>query len=124
VMGRVNTDFSGQLAEKATLLKAIGNTFVLSKIETISEAYVVAEKTRLGVDALLHFLEMMSPGPYVAYLTRMKSGDYYKREEPLSAVDLASASNRPASQALISDLVGHGRPERPGYTSAGIGNCL
>jgi 3-hydroxyisobutyrate dehydrogenase-like beta-hydroxyacid dehydrogenase len=30
VMGRANIDFSGQPPEKATLLKVIGNTFILS----------------------------------------------------------------------------------------------
>lgn len=31
----------------------------------------------------------MFPGPYTAYSNRMLSGDYYRREEPLFAVDLA-----------------------------------
>jgi 3-hydroxyisobutyrate dehydrogenase-like beta-hydroxyacid dehydrogenase len=94
--GRVNIDFGDQPAEKATLLKVIGNTFILSIIGTISEGYVAAEKTGLGVDALQQFLEMMFPGPYIAYLTRVKSGDYYKREEPLFAVDLAMKGSRHA----------------------------
>ena len=51
-MGRVNIDFGGQPAEKATLLKVIGNIFTLGMVETISESYVVAEKT---VDALHQF---------------------------------------------------------------------
>jgi len=99
VMGRANIDFGGQPAEKATLLKVIGNTFILSMIETISEGQVVAEKTGLGVDDLQQFIELMFPGPYVAYSNRMKSGDYYKREEPLFAVDLAMKDARHA-QAL------------------------
>jgi 3-hydroxyisobutyrate dehydrogenase-like beta-hydroxyacid dehydrogenase len=89
VMGRANIDFSGQPPEKATLLKVIGNTFILSMVETISEGQAVAEKTGLGVDILHQFLEVMLPGPYAAYSNRMKSGDYYKREEPLFAGDLA-----------------------------------
>jgi 3-hydroxyisobutyrate dehydrogenase-like beta-hydroxyacid dehydrogenase len=89
VMGRANIDFSGHSPEKATLLKVIGNTFILSMVETISEGQVVAEKTGLGVEILHQFLEVMFPGPYAAYSNRMKSGDYYKREEPLFAVDLA-----------------------------------
>jgi 3-hydroxyisobutyrate dehydrogenase-like beta-hydroxyacid dehydrogenase len=99
VMGRANIDFGGQPAEKATLLKVIGNTFILSMVETISEGQVVAEKTGLGVDILHQFLEVMFPGPYAAYSDRMKSGDYYKREEPLFAVDLAMKDARHA-QAL------------------------
>ena len=46
MMGRANIDFGGQPPEKATLLKVIGNTFILSMVETISEGQVVAEKTR------------------------------------------------------------------------------
>jgi len=89
VMGRVNIDLSGKEPSKATLLKVIGNTFVLNMVEALSEGLVVAEKTGLGVDALHQFIELMFPGPYAAYSTRMKTGDYYKREEPLFAVDLA-----------------------------------
>lgn len=99
VMGRANIDFGGHSPEKATLLKVIGNTFILSMVETISEGQVVAEKTGLGVDILHQFLEVMFPGPYAAYSDRMKSGDYYKREEPLFAVDLALKDARHA-QAL------------------------
>src|SRR2546423_460332 len=89
VMGRANIDFGGQPPEKATLLKVIGNTFILSMVETISEGHVVAEKTGLGVQGLHQFIEAIFPGPYVAYSNRMQSGDYYKREEPLFSVDLA-----------------------------------
>ena len=96
VMGRANIDLGGQPAEKATLLKVLGNTFILSMIETISEGQVVAEKTGLGVDVLHQFIEVMFPGPYVAYSSRMQSGDYYKREEPLFAVDLALKDARHA----------------------------
>jgi len=96
VMGKANIDFGGQPAEKATLLKVIGNTFILSMIETISEGHVVAEKTGLGVEDLHQFIEIMFPGPYTAYSNRLMSGDYYKREEPLFAVDLARKDARHA----------------------------
>jgi len=89
VMGRAIVDFSNQPPSKATLLKVIGNTFILSMIETLSEGHVLAEKTGLGSDNLHKFIEGMFPGPYTAYSNRMLSGDYYKREEPLFAVDLA-----------------------------------
>ena len=89
VMGREIIDYSGMDAAKATLLKVIGNTFISSMVEALSEGHVVAEKTGLGVDQLHQFIETMFPGPYTAYSTRMKSGDYYQREEPLFAVDLA-----------------------------------
>lgn len=89
VMGRENIDYSGQEPAKATLLKVIGNTFIMSMVETLSEGHVVAERTGLGVEQLHKFIETMFPGPYTAYSKRMKSGDYYQREEPLFAVDLA-----------------------------------
>lgn len=96
VMGRENIDFSGQEARKATLLKILGNTFVVSMVETLSEGHVAAEKTGLGVDELHKFIEIMFPGPYTAYSNRMRSGDYYQRDEPLFAVDLARKDARHA----------------------------
>ncbi|KAF4637284.1 hypothetical protein G7Y89_g808 [Cudoniella acicularis] len=89
VMGRANVDFGGQPYGKATLLKVIGNTFVLNMVESLSEGHVLAERSGLGTENLHQFIETMFPGPYTAYSTRMLSGDYYKREEPLFAVDLA-----------------------------------
>jgi len=96
VMGREVIDFSGKDPSTATLLKIIGNTFILSMVETLAEGHVMAEKTGLGVDVLHKFIETMFPGPYTAYSTRLKSGDYYKREEPLFAVDLALKDARHA----------------------------
>ncbi|EXJ80827.1 hypothetical protein A1O3_07111 [Capronia epimyces CBS 606.96] len=96
VMGRANIDFSGQEPGKATLLKVIGNTFVVSMVETLSEGHVIAEKSGLGVDELHKFIEVMFPGPYTAYSNRLRTGDYYKRDEPLFAVDLARKDARHA----------------------------
>ncbi|EHY59042.1 hypothetical protein HRR83_001688 [Exophiala dermatitidis] len=96
VMGRENIDFSGQEPSKATLLKIIGNTFIVSMVETLSEGHVIAEKSGLGVDELHKFIEIMFPGPYTAYSNRLRTGDYYKREEPLFAVDLARKDARHA----------------------------
>lgn len=45
------------------MLKVIGNTCILSMVETISKGQVVVEKTRLGVDILHQFPEVMFPGP-------------------------------------------------------------
>lgn len=96
VMGRAVIDFSDQPHGKATHLKIIGNTFILAMIETLSEGHVVAEKSGLGVDNLHKFIETMFPGPYTAYSTRMKSGDYWKREEPLFQAELARKDARHA----------------------------
>jgi 3-hydroxyisobutyrate dehydrogenase-like beta-hydroxyacid dehydrogenase len=96
VMGRAIIDFGGQPVGKALLLKVIGNTFILNMVETLSEGHVLAEKSGLGNDNLHQFIETMFPGPYAAYSTRMTSGDYHKREEPLFAVDLARKDARHA----------------------------
>lgn len=89
VMGRANIDLSDQPHGKATLLKVIGNTFILNMVETLSEGHTLAERSGLGNDSLHQFIETMFPGPYTAYSGRMLGGDYYKRDEPLFGVDLA-----------------------------------
>lgn len=96
VIGRIDIDFSGQPVGKATLLKIIGNTFILSMVETLSAGHVLAEKSGLGTDNLHQFIEVLFPGPYTGYSTRMLSGEYHKREEPLFAVDLAKKDARHA----------------------------
>ncbi|KAL8684184.1 MAG: hypothetical protein Q9224_006539 [Gallowayella concinna] len=89
VMGKENIDFSDQPCGKATLLKIIGNTFILNMVETLAEGHTLAEKSGLGNDNLHRFIETMFPGPYTAYSGRMMSGDYHGRETPLFGVDLA-----------------------------------
>lgn len=96
VIGRAVIDYSGAEPSRATLLKIIGNTFVLSMVETLSEGHVLAEKSGLGSEDLHKFVETMFPGPYTAYSARLKSGDYYKREEPLFAATLARKDARHA----------------------------
>ncbi|KAI9714667.1 MAG: hypothetical protein M1812_006332 [Candelaria pacifica] len=114
VMGKADIDFSDQEHGKATQLKIIGNTFILSMIETISEGHVVAEKSGLGVENLQKFIEILFPGPYVMYSKRLSSGDYHKREEPLfaatlarkdakHALDLASASGTRMKNLEVAD---------------------
>jgi 3-hydroxyisobutyrate dehydrogenase-like beta-hydroxyacid dehydrogenase len=48
VIGRAYVDFGGQPVGKATLLKIIGNTFILNMVEALSEGHVLAEKSGLG----------------------------------------------------------------------------
>ncbi|KPI44145.1 putative oxido YfjR [Cyphellophora attinorum] len=102
VMGRAIIDYSDLPPAKATLLKVLGNTFIASMVETLSEGHVVAEKSGLGTKQLHQFIETMFPGPYTAYSNRMLSGDYYQREEPLFAVDLARKDARHA-QAIAKE---------------------
>jgi 3-hydroxyisobutyrate dehydrogenase-like beta-hydroxyacid dehydrogenase len=110
VISRINVDFSGQPVGKATLLKVIGNTFILNLIEALSEGHVLAEKSGLGTDNLHQYIEVMFPGVYAGYSTRMLSGQYHQREEPLFAVDLALKDARHAlalaksSGAQLKDL--------------------
>ena len=88
VMGRAIIDFSDQPHGTATRLKIIGNTFVLSMVETLSAGHVLAEKSGLGSENLHQFLEAMFPGPYVAYSKRMMEGAYHKNP-PLFTAPLA-----------------------------------
>ena len=96
VMSRADLDFPDAPAGTATRLKLIGNTFILNMVSTLAEGHVVAEKSGLGSAALHRWIEVMWPGPYTAYSNRMLHGDYYKRDEPLFAVDLARKDVRHA----------------------------
>ncbi|KAL8744329.1 MAG: hypothetical protein Q9190_003421 [Brigantiaea leucoxantha] len=89
VIGRACIDLSDQPCSKATHLKIIGNTLILNMIESLAEGHTIAEKSGLGNEILHKFVEAMFPGPYTAYSSRMMTGDYHKREEPLFGVDLA-----------------------------------
>lgn len=89
VMARGEIDMTDEPYQKATLLKVIGNTFVVNMVEQLSEGHVVAEKSGLGTKYMHEFIGNVFPGPYTAYSSRMLSGDYYKRDEPLFGVDLA-----------------------------------
>ena len=96
VMGRATIDYSSQPAGNATLLKVIGNTFILNMNEVLSEGLVLAEKTGLGSANLHTFIENLFPGPYAACSNHMVTGDYYQRDEPLFHVDLARKDARHA----------------------------
>ena len=96
VIGKEIIDLSGEEPGKATLMKIIGNTFVLNMVEALSEGHVVAEKTGLGTHQLHKFIEIMFPGPYTSYSNRMITGDYYKRKDPLFSVGLGRKDARHA----------------------------
>ena len=89
VMSRADVDYSDQKPGNATLLKVIGNTFVLQMVEALAEGHTVAEKTGLGTENLHAFIEVLFPGPYTNYSKRMLKGDYYERDYPAFHVDLA-----------------------------------
>ncbi|KAM5348494.1 hypothetical protein ACJ41O_008318 [Fusarium nematophilum] len=96
VTARAEIDLADQPYGKALTLKVLGNTFILNMIEQLAEAHVVAEMSGLGNGPIHQLIEAMFPGPYTAYSTRMLSGDYHKRKEPLFAVDLARKDARHA----------------------------
>lgn len=83
---------------KAGMLKVLGNTFILNTVGVLAETLVAAEASGLGVEPVKEWLGLFAPGPFANYAERMTSGDYYKREEPLFAVDLARKDLRHASR--------------------------
>ncbi|KAK3943869.1 NAD binding domain of 6-phosphogluconate dehydrogenase-domain-containing protein [Diplogelasinospora grovesii] len=89
VVAKGEVDMTDEPYSKALTLKLIGNTFIVNMVEQLAEGHVLAEKTGLGCKYLHSWIENMFPGPYAAYSNRMLTGDYYKRDYPLFAVDLA-----------------------------------
>ena len=89
VTSRMIIDMSGQEISRASLLKLLGNSFILNMVESLGEALVVAEKSGLGTDVYEEWVNAFFPGPVSMYCKRMLTGDYYNRDEPLFAVDLA-----------------------------------
>lgn len=87
--------FTDQPPGNATRLKIVGNTFVLHMVESISEATVLAEKCGLGTKNLHSWIEVIYPGPYTSYSSRMQGGDYHK-ETPLWRATLAQKDYRHA----------------------------
>lgn len=82
---------------RASLMKVLGNTFILNMVEALAEGVVAAEKTGLGAEMYEQWVATMFPGAFAKYAERMTSGDYHKREEPLFAVDLARKDLRHAT---------------------------
>jgi 3-hydroxyisobutyrate dehydrogenase-like beta-hydroxyacid dehydrogenase len=89
VTAKATIPLPGDDVGRALQLKILGNTFVLNTVETVAEGLVLAEKSGLGVDVYQKWIHTWLPGPFAKYTDRMVEGDYYKREEPLLAVDLA-----------------------------------
>jgi hypothetical protein len=77
-VGRAVIDLSGEPLHKATLLKLIGNVFIIAMMETVAEGHVMAEKTGLGHGPLQQMIKAIFPSPCAIYSDRMVSGGYYK----------------------------------------------
>lgn len=82
---------------RASTMKVLGNTFILNTVGVLAETLTAAEATGLGTGPMKQWLDLFAPGPFAKYAERMISGDYYQREEPLFAVDLARKDLRHAS---------------------------
>jgi 3-hydroxyisobutyrate dehydrogenase-like beta-hydroxyacid dehydrogenase len=106
VMGRAIIDLSDQNCGKATLLKVLGNTFVMNMVESLGQGLALAETSGLGVDNLHKFIELLFPGPYTAYSNRMREGDYYKREE-VSCCGMYLAETVLTLNSRSSQLISH-----------------
>lgn len=96
VMARAEINLSDEPYRKASQLKVIGNTFLMNMAEHTAQGLVVAEKSGLGPAPLQQLIELLFGGAYAAICSRMTSGDYYTREEPLFGVDLARKDIRHA----------------------------
>ncbi|PYH90219.1 putative oxidoreductase [Aspergillus ellipticus CBS 707.79] len=97
VVSKAVIPMADQDVGRASTLKILGNTFILNTVETVAEGLVTAEKSGLGVEVYRQWVHTFFPGPMALYADRMVSGDYYKRDEPLFAVDLARKDLRHAA---------------------------
>ena len=61
----------------ANVLKLVGNFFVVSAIETLSEAFTLAEKSGLDVERVLDLVKALLPVPlFQGYGTRMAHNEF------------------------------------------------
>jgi 3-hydroxyisobutyrate dehydrogenase-like beta-hydroxyacid dehydrogenase len=61
----------------ASVLKLVGNFFVISAIETLGEAFTLAEKSGLKVDTVLEVIKALLPVPlFQGYGTRMARNEF------------------------------------------------
>ena len=61
----------------ANVLKLVGNFFVISAIETLSEAFTLAEKAGLRVETVLDVIKALLPVPlFLGYGTRMAHNEF------------------------------------------------
>ena len=58
-IGKSTTDFSGEEPSKASLLKMIGNIFIVNMVGMLAEGHVLSEKTGLGDENLQKFLSVV-----------------------------------------------------------------
>lgn len=61
-MGKGYLNLAGQEYGKASVLKVLGNSLIMSALEGLAEAMTLAEKSGLGVDPFVQFVEGLFPG--------------------------------------------------------------
>lgn len=67
----------GSDPQLASVLKLVGNFFVISAIETLSEAFTLAEKAGLEVETVLQVIQALLPVPlFQGYGTRMARNEF------------------------------------------------
>ncbi|KAL9037833.1 MAG: hypothetical protein Q9214_005527 [Letrouitia sp. 1 TL-2023] len=93
VIGRAVVDLSSEEPGTASHVKGICNIIIVSLIEAVAEAHVLAEKTGLKTECLQSALATVWGGPYGIYSDRMSSGDYHRKDVrrplPLVGIDMA-----------------------------------
>lgn len=62
VMGKGYLDFADQDYGKASILKVLGNSVIFAAVEGLAEGLTLAEKSGVGVDSLVQFVDNMFPG--------------------------------------------------------------
>ncbi|GBB85559.1 hypothetical protein RclHR1_12050004 [Rhizophagus clarus] len=66
----------GEDVTKAATFKLIGNFFVGGAIELLSEGMTLAEKTGVGRDKLMEFIDLFFPGPFQNYGKKMQKDTF------------------------------------------------
>jgi 3-hydroxyisobutyrate dehydrogenase-like beta-hydroxyacid dehydrogenase len=79
-MGRETIEYLDAEPGKASVMKLMGNTFVINMIEGLAQALTMAEKSGLGTENVLKFVDLFFPeSPYGPYARRMVEGTYFKQ---------------------------------------------
>jgi 3-hydroxyisobutyrate dehydrogenase-like beta-hydroxyacid dehydrogenase len=80
VMGRETIEYADAEPGKASVMKLMGNTFVVNMVEGLAQGLTMAEKSGLGTENVLKFVGLFFPdSPYLPYAKRMLEGAYFKQ---------------------------------------------
>lgn len=77
VIAKAVVPLNDQQPGDASTIKLIGNTLIMSAMESIAEALVFAEKTGVGAKSMQSLIQTLFPlPPHSVYLQKMMSGEY------------------------------------------------